>query len=92
MVRCCRSTVLALSESYPALEAAVSFKRLQERLSDIEERIPDRREFYNASVNALNTRIEQFPDVVVARLISEVRRELFTVGGARLDAAASRFP
>ncbi|HOP16666.1 MAG TPA: LemA family protein, partial [Gammaproteobacteria bacterium] len=30
----------------------------------------DRREFYNASVNANNVRIEQFPDIVIARMLN----------------------
>nr|WP_231480639.1 LemA family protein [Thiomonas sp. FB-Cd] len=43
---------------------------MQARISGLEESIADRREFYNAAVNANNVRIEQFPDVLVARLFS----------------------
>jgi LemA protein len=42
---------------------------LQTRISALENAIADRREFYNESVNINNVRIEQFPDVIVARLL-----------------------
>jgi LemA protein len=69
--------LFAVAESYPALKADQSFRMLQERISSIEESIADRREFFNHSVNALNVRIEQIPDVVLARLMGLQARELF---------------
>ena len=38
--------------------------------------ISDRREFYNDSVNANNIRVEQFPDLIVARLFGFGLRDL----------------
>ncbi len=60
--------LFALSEAYPDLKANESFRHLQTRITGLENNIADRREFYNASVNANNVRIDQFPDVIVARL------------------------
>lgn len=60
--------LFALAESYPALKADASFRQLQERISGLEGAIADRRELYNDSANCLGVRIEQFPDVIVARL------------------------
>ncbi|MCI0505374.1 MAG: LemA family protein [Gammaproteobacteria bacterium] len=59
--------LFALAESYPDLKADQSFQHLQSRITGLENSIADRREFYNEAVNNNNVRIEQFPDVVIAR-------------------------
>jgi LemA protein len=59
--------LFALAENYPDLKANNSFQHLQARISELENGIADRREFYNESVNNNNVRIEQFPDVILAR-------------------------
>jgi LemA protein len=56
--------------------------QLQDRISGIEERITDRREFYNDSVNTYNIRIQQLPDVFIASLMSLQRKELFQAAEA----------
>jgi LemA protein len=60
--------LFALAESYPALKANEQFLHLQTRISGLESAIADRREFYNDSVNINNVSIEQFPELVIARL------------------------
>ncbi|MGB1702379.1 MAG: LemA family protein [Cycloclasticus sp.] len=60
--------LFAVAEAYPDLKANESFKELQKRISQLENNIADRREFYNESVNLNNVRIEQFPDVLIAKL------------------------
>ena len=47
-----------------------AFAKLQQRISGLESAIADRREVYNEAVNNNNVRIEQFPDVIVARLFN----------------------
>ncbi len=69
-------SLFALAEAYPDLKANDNFKHLQQRISGLEEAIADRREFYNESVNANNVRIEQFPDVIVARFLNFKERDL----------------
>lgn len=59
--------LFALAEAYPDLKADETFQHLQARITGLENAIADRREFYNESVNINNVRIEQFPDVMVAR-------------------------
>ena len=59
--------LFALAEDYPELKANESFQHLQSRITGLEHDIADRREFYNDTVNIKNIRIEQFPDVMVAR-------------------------
>ena len=60
--------LFAVAEAYPDLKASESFRQLEARISALENSIADRREFYNAAVNANNIRIEQFPDLILARL------------------------
>ncbi len=69
--------LFAVAENYPQLKADSSFQQLQHRISEIEDQIADRREFFNHSVNAINVRIEQFPDVFLANMMGLRSRELF---------------
>ncbi len=59
--------LFALAENYPDLKTNESFQKLQTRISELEDSIADRRELYNDSVNLNNTRIQQFPDILIAR-------------------------
>ena len=68
--------IMATVEAYPELKANESFRQLLDRISGLEDAIADRREFYNAAVNANNVRIEQFPDVLVARALGFEPAEL----------------
>ncbi len=82
--------LFAVAEAYPELKADSSFNQLQNRISDVEEQIADRREFYNASVNAFNIRIEQVPDVILAGMMRLTPRELFEASeGDRRDVQIS---
>lgn len=60
-------SLFAVAEAYPELKANQTFQHLQNRITDLESSIADRREYYNESVNLNNVRIEQFPDIIVAR-------------------------
>lgn len=61
--------LFAVAEAYPELRANEVFNQLARRISGLESAIADRREFYNAAVNRNNVRIEQFPDILVARAL-----------------------
>ncbi len=69
-------------ERYPDLKADSAFLGLSRRISELEDMIADRREYYNDSVTIYNIRIEQIPDVLVARLFNFTDRPLW-----RIDAA-----
>ncbi len=71
--------LFALAENYPDLKANTQFQELQRRISDLEDGIANRREFYNSSVNTFNIRIEIIPDVLMARLLNYKARDLFKV-------------
>lgn len=64
------ASCFALAENYPELKANESFQHLQQRITGLENGIADRRELYNEAVNLNNVRIEQFPDVLVARVFA----------------------
>jgi len=68
----------AVAENYPDLKADAQFQHLQQRISGLENGIADRREFYNAAVNALNVRISSFPDAIVAGLFRFGPRRLLS--------------
>ena len=69
----------AVAENYPQLKANDNFMRLQVRITDLENQIADRREFYNDSVNAFNTRIQQMPDTFVASFMNLTPRPMLKV-------------
>jgi len=71
--------LFAVAENYPQLKANENFLRLQQRISELEERIADRREFFNDDVNTYNTRIGQIPEVFVASFMNLKPRAMFQV-------------
>jgi LemA protein len=72
-------SLFAVAERYPDLKANQNFLGLQNRISELEERIADRREFFNDDVNTYNTRIGQIPEVFLASVMSLKPRQLFQV-------------
>ncbi|OGF13677.1 MAG: LemA family protein [Candidatus Eisenbacteria bacterium RBG_16_71_46] len=81
----------AVAEAYPDLKADASFLQLQSRISELENQIADRREFYNDTVTTFNTRIQQIPDVVVANWLAFTREELFKIDSADRQDVEIRF-
>jgi len=75
-------SLFALAESYPELKANQNFLQLQGRVTQLENSIADRREFYNESVTILNTRIQQIPYVFFAGMVKAVAREMYKVAAA----------
>ena len=71
--------LFAVAESYPQLKANENFLKLQTRITELEERIADRREFFNDDVTTYNTRIGQIPDVFVASFMNLKPRQMFKV-------------
>src|SRR5205807_9967157 len=71
--------LFAVAENYPQLKANDNFLKLQNRISELEERIADRREFFNDDVNTYNTRIAQIPEVFLASFMSLKPRSMFKV-------------
>ncbi len=71
--------IMAVAENYPDLKADQGFRALQQRISELENQIADRREYYNDVVTIFNTRLEQIPDSWVAQGMQLQRAELYKV-------------
>ena len=70
-------SLMALVEAYPELKADQSFLQLQSELTDVENHIQYARRFYNGAVRNLNTRIESFPDLIIARPLGFQQQPFF---------------
>ena len=80
-------SLFAVVERYPEVRSATNVLELQSEISRLEDLIADRRELYNDSVFRHNTRIGQFPGVVLAPLFGWRERPMF-----RADDAARERP
>jgi len=72
-------SLFAVSENYPQLRANENFLELQRELSDTENKIQASRRFYNGNVRDLNTKIQVFPDSIVANMLKIGKREFFEI-------------
>lgn len=77
--------LFALAENYPDLKANQSFNALQSRITGLENALADRREFYNDSVNLNNVRVQQFPELIVAKIFSFNQLNLLQFSHAELS-------
>ena len=69
--------LFAVVENYPDLKANQNFLALQQELSDIEEKIAFARQFYNRNVMDFNTKIQVFPNVIMANMMGFQAFEFF---------------
>ena len=77
MVTSALKSILAIAEAYPQLRAVESFVKLQEELSDTENKIQAARRFYNGNVMELNTKIETFPTNLIVGIFNFKKEEFF---------------
>ncbi|MDO8470270.1 MAG: LemA family protein [bacterium] len=77
MVTSALKSIFAIAEAYPQLRAVESFTKLQDELTDTEDKIQAARRFYNGNVRDLNTKIEQFPGNVIAGAFHFQKKEFF---------------
>lgn len=62
------SRLLVLKENYPDLKASENYLQLSQQLVEVEDQLHFARRYYNGAVRDLNTAIQTFPDLVIARL------------------------
>ena len=72
----------AVAENYPELRATENFQQLQRNLNEIEDEIQASRRIYNSNVQAYNTKIQIFPNSVVANSGGFTAREFFEIENA----------
>ncbi|MBI4025599.1 MAG: LemA family protein [Verrucomicrobia bacterium] len=81
-------SLFAVAENYPELKANQNFLQLQATIQQIENQIAVRRESYNDAANVFNTTIQQFPNLIVARMLAYQPAPYFKVEEA--DRAAPK--
>jgi LemA protein len=81
--------LFAVSEAYPDLKANQNFLRLQDELSDIENKLAAARRFFNNAVGEANAAAQQFPAVLFAAAMGFQQRTFFDVGADRATVAAA---
>jgi LemA protein len=72
-------SIFAVAEAYPDLKASQNFSKLQDELTDTEDKIQAARRFYNANVRDLNIAIESFPTNTIANMFKFEKKELFGI-------------
>ncbi len=72
-------SLFAVAENYPQLKANENFGKLQDELTDTEDKIQAARRFYNGNVRDYNTAIEVFPRNIIAKMFGFGQKELFDV-------------
>lgn len=77
MVTSALKSVFAVAEAYPQLRAIEGFAKLQDELADTENKIQAARRFYNGNVRDLNTKIEVFPNNIIARIFNFQKQDFF---------------
>lgn len=70
-------SLFAVAENYPDLKANENFLELQRELSDTENKIQAARRFYNGNVRDFNTKIQVFPNNIIAGALKFTEREFF---------------
>lgn len=70
-------SIFAIAEAYPDLKASANFSKLQDELSDTENKIQAARRFYNGNVRDLNTKLESFPTNTIAVWFKFTPRDFF---------------
>jgi hypothetical protein len=84
-------SLFAVSEAYPALRASENFSKLQDELSDTENKIQAARRFYNSNVLVLNTAVEQFPTNLIANMFGFTKSDFFQMDEAQREPVAVKF-
>lgn len=69
--------LVAVAEAYPDLKASDQFGQLARDLVQVEDHIQYARRYYNGAVRLFNTRVESFPDLLLARPLGFRQAEFF---------------
>jgi LemA protein len=71
-----------VAEQYPELRATENFQQLSRNLTELEDAIQASRRIYNADVQTYNTKIQVFPNSIVASIRNFEPREFFEIEDA----------
>ena len=76
------ANINAVAEQYPELRATENFQQLSRNLSELEDEIQAARRIYNSNVQSYNTKIQVFPNSIVANQAGFTAREFFEITDA----------
>jgi LemA protein len=71
-----------VAEQYPELRATENFQQLSRNLSELEDEIQASRRIYNSNVQAYNTKIQVFPNSIIANQGGFTARQFFEIDNA----------
>lgn len=71
------SKIMAISENYPDLKASKNFIELSHDLNKVEDEIANSRKYYNGSVRIFNTKIQVFPNNIIAKIFNFKEANMF---------------
>ena len=72
-------SLFAVAENYPQLRSSENFQKLQDELTDAEDKIQAARRFYNGNVRDFNIKIESFPSNIIAKIFNFKKVEFFEI-------------
>lgn len=72
-------SLFAVAENYPDLKASQNFLQLQDEISDTENKIQASRRFYNGQVRDFNTKIQIFPNNLIAGILNFKAENFFAI-------------
>jgi LemA protein len=71
--------LIAIAEDNPEIQSNQNFRDLQVQLEGTENRISTARQYYNEAVQAYNSYIRRFPQILTAKMTGAKAREYFEV-------------
>lgn len=83
--------LLALSEAYPELKADQNFLDLQQKLTEVEDKIAFARQFYNDTVLGYKNAVQMFPTVLIARLMGFEDEKFFEASSVERENVKVKF-
>jgi len=84
-------SLFAVAENYPQLRASENFQKLQDELTDTEDKIEAARRFYNGNVRDFNIKIQVFPNSLVAGMTGSKAFELFGLAEGEKETPEVKF-
>ena len=84
-------SLFAVAEAYPELKANENFLRLQDELSDTENKIQASRRFYNGNVRDFNTKLQVFPTNMIGGALGFTKRDFFEIAEAETAVPQVKF-
>lgn len=84
-------SIFAVAENYPDLKASQNFLKLQDELSDTENKIQAARRFYNGTARDFNTQTQVFPNNMFVGMLGFKDFEFFQAESAERENVQVKF-